>query len=511
MSTSDAGPTVSMDRGKTARSALWSLVENGGLSLISLGSLIIYTRLLSTAEFGLFSIVLALTELLQVLVTMLFHDALVQRAEVSELHFDTAFSFSLVLSAVLLLLCCAFSPLFALLVGKPGAGLVLGSMALCFPAASLGATIVARQRRTLSFRPLAIRSLVGRFAGAAGGITLVALGAGVWGLIAQQILIQLVGSLTLWATCDQRPRLRFASKEFKELSVFGLYAVGALFLTFGVKRLFTLLTGVFLGVTVAGYLNLGFRAVDVFWSIASTAATQVALPMLSSLQSDLPRLKRSFQLATGFVCSGLYLLFVGMALTAPEVVSLLFGDKWLPSAPYVTALALLVLLQGPRLLVGPMLTALGRPRDLLLGKAAELVFVVTAIFVSGVPTLSWAIGIWIARELVSLPVTSRMVRSATTLGFFDQFRGAAVPLASSVVMAGAVLLLRLSLPPGLSPLIRLGLLATAGGCCFLLTACILDRALIRMVFRFAQSALARELPTSTVSGALVAPQSSPAK
>ncbi len=43
-------------------------------------SLIVYMRLLSAADFGLFSAALALIELLGVLVTMLFHNALVQRS-----------------------------------------------------------------------------------------------------------------------------------------------------------------------------------------------------------------------------------------------------------------------------------------------------------------------------------------------------------------------------------------------------------------------------------------------
>jgi len=488
-----------MDQAKTARSALWSLVENGGLSVISMASLIIYTHLLSTSEFGLFSIVLALIELLQVVVTMLFHDALVQRGEVTDLHFDTAFTFSLLLSVALFVGCCLFSPLFALMVKNPGAALVLCAMALCLPAASFSATIVARQRRELSFRPLAIRSLVGRSAGALGGIALVALGAGVWGLIAQQVLIQLVGSLILWKTCDVRPKLRFGRQECRELSAFGVYAVGALFLNFGVKRLFTVLTGLFLGVTFAGYLNLSFRAVDVFWAIASTAVTQVALPMLSSLQSDLSRVKRTFQAATGFVCTALYALFVGIAVTSPEVVSVLFGTKWLPSAPYISALAMLVLLQAPRLMVTPMLTALGRPRDLLIGKAAELLFVVAAIFISRSPTLAWAIGIWIAREAISLPIMSKLMKNATTMGFIDQFRGVVVPAISSLVMAAGVLALRPHLPAGLVPVVRLAVLAVVGSVCFLGTAALLDRELVKTVLRFARAAFGGKRSTEALS------------
>jgi O-antigen/teichoic acid export membrane protein len=502
---------MSAEPNKTARSAMWSLLENGGLCVISMGSLIIYTHLLSSPEFGLFSIVLALIELLQVLITMLFHDALVQRENATELHFDTAFSFGIGLSIVLFALCCLFSPVFAHLVKSPGAAWVLCSMALCLPASSISATIVARQRRELSFRPLAIRSLVGRFAGALGGIALVAMGAGVWGLIAQQVLIQLVGSGLLWATCDAKPRLRFGKKEFNELFGFGAYAMGALFLTFGVKRLFTVLTGLFLGVTVAGYLNLSFRAVDAFWAIASTAATQVALPMLAAQQSDLPRLKRTFQFSTGLVSSTLYLLFVGIAVTAPEVVSVLFGVKWLPSAPYVTALALLVLVQAPRLLVTPMLTALGRPRDLLLERAAELVFVVAAVCLSRTPTLAWAVGIWITRELLSLPITSYMLKRSTALGLVDQLRGITVPLLASGVMALVVYLIRLRLPLDLQPVARLAVLSSAGGVSFLAAAYLFDRELVKTVWRFGQSAIGRQLAVTSVPTVEVAPHSSPAK
>jgi PST family polysaccharide transporter len=234
--------------------------------------------------------------------------------------------------------------------------------------------------------------------------------------------------------------------------------------------------------------------------------------MLAAQQSDLPRLKRTFQFSTGLVSSTLYLLFVGIAVTAPEVVSLLFGAKWLPSAPYVTALALLVLVQAPRLLVTPMLTALGRPRDLLLERAAELAFVVAAVCLSRTPTLAWAVGIWIVRELLSLPITSYMLKRSTALGLVDQLRGITVPLLASGVMALVVYMVRLRLPLDLAPVARLAVLSSAGGSSFLAAAYLFDRELVKTVWRFAQSAVGRQLAVAHVPSAeSVAPQSSPAK
>lgn len=482
---------MSVDRERTAKSALWSLVENAGLALISMGTLVIYTHLLSTAEFGLFAVVLALVELLQIFVTMFFHDALVQREDATELHYDTAFTFGVALSGVLVVLCVAAAPLFAAAVSEPRAANVLRAMSLCFPAAAVSATIVARQRRELSFRPLALRSLVGRFAGAGIGVALIAAGGGVWGLIAQQVLILAVGSAILWKTCETPPRLRFGRKEFKDLFQFGLYSMGSLFVVFGVKRIFAVVTGIFLGVEVAGYLNLSFRAIDVFWSIAATAATQVALPTLASLQQDMPRLRRAFQFATSFVCVVLYACFIGIGVISPEIVRLMFGEKWLPAAPYITVLSLLVLVQGPRVLVAPLLTALGRPKDLLLSKAAELAFVVVALGVTRVPSLSWAVGIWVARELLALPITLRLLKRASGLGAWAQLRGAVVPLAASSALVAAVLLGRYLLPTSSGLVTRLAVLIPLGAIGFLTVLLLLDRELLKSLLGFAQSALGR--------------------
>jgi O-antigen/teichoic acid export membrane protein len=492
---------VSVDRDRTAKSALWSLLENGGLALISMGTLVIYTRLLSASQFGLFSVALALIEMLQVFVTMFFHDALVQRKGITELHFDTAFTFSMALSLAMMLGCAAASRPFEASVHEPGAGFVLCALSLCFPAAAWSSTIVARQRRGFGFRPLALRSLVGRLCGAFIGVGLIAAGAGVWGLIAQQVLIQAVGSAFLWHTCKQRPRLRFGLRELKELSAFGVYSLGSLCLGFGIKRAFTVAAGLFLGVTLAGYLNLSFRAVDVFWAISSTAATQVALPLLASLQGDLPRLKRAFQLAMSLVCTMLYSSFIGLGLLAPEVVQVLFGAKWLPSAPYVTLLSCLVLVQAPRVLVAPLLTALGRPKDLVIGKAFEFAFVLLSLSVTRVPSLGFAVGIWILREILALPINVAQLKRASGFGLVEQFKGALMPLLATAGMAGAVLSARLALPPSLGPLGTLAVLIPCGASAFLVAICTLDRSLVKTLLDVARAALSKRRRTQAVDQA----------
>ena len=477
-----------VSRSTTAKSLVWSTVENGGLAVISFVSLIVYMRLLSAADFGLFSAALALVELLGVLVTMLFHNALVQRPDVTESDFNTAFTATMALSLLLAAWCWAMAPLFATSMHQAGAARVLTWMGLVFPCSAVSATLVARQRRLFAFRALALRSLVGRAVGGGIGIAAAFMGAGLWSLVLQQILIAAIGSLVLWMAADKTPRLRFRYGEFKQMIGFGALSVSGLLLSSSIRRVFTLLASSFLGVEAAGYLNLSFRVVDVFWAIAATAVGQVALPLMAGLQFEPDRLKRAYQASTQFSCLALYPCFVGLGAVAPDVVEVLFGHRWQPSSPYVTVLGFLVLLQVPRLVFTPLLTALGRPRDPLVGLLAELLFMLGVSWTLGMPSLPWAIALWVASECVLVLVSSWVLRRATGYSVIEQFGGVLKPLLASLLMAAAVIETRLQLPAELGPVLRLAVLLPLGATVFALAIFILDRRLVKDFLEFARTA-----------------------
>jgi O-antigen/teichoic acid export membrane protein len=253
-----------------------------------------------------------------------------------------------------------------------------------------------------------------------------------------------------------------------------------------------LLTTSFLGVEAAGYLNLSFRVVDVFWGIAATAVAQVALPLLAGLQFEPARLKRAYQAATQFSCLAIYPCFVGLASVAPDIVDLLFGHRWQPSSPYVAVLGFLVLLQVPRMAFTPLLTALGKPRDSLVGSSAELVFMLAAVWFSRVPSLPWAIGIWAASECVLVLVSSWVLRRATGYSVIEQFHGVLKPLLASLLMAAVVKETGLSLPAEFGPLLRLTMLIPLGAVVFAAAILLLDRKAVKTFLEFVQTAFQRE-------------------
>jgi PST family polysaccharide transporter len=219
--------------------------------------------------------------------------------------------------------------------------------------------------------------------------------------------------------------------------------------------------------------------------------TQVALPILARLQSDSERLERAYRSALEFTCLILYPCFVGIAVLAPEVVALLFGRQWLASSPYVTALALLILFQAPRLLITPMLTAVSRPRAPMIGVAVEMIVMLGLMTTVGARSLPWAVAIWASRELAGAPVMAAVLRRITGIGIVAQLKGVVVPLSASAMMGVTVCALRQVVPADLGPAARLALLVPAGAAAFVAGAWVVGRASVTNVFAFVSSATAR--------------------
>jgi O-antigen/teichoic acid export membrane protein len=176
---------------------------------------------------------------------------------------------------------------------------------------------------------------------------------------------------------------------------------------------------------------------------------------------------------------------------APEVVELMFGGKWLEASPYVAVLACLIVVQAPRILIAPMLTAIGRPADSMIGRAVELSVMLAALLASGVPTLESAMTIWVARELIGFPVMGFILQRATGLGAVEQLRGVAKPLVASLVMCAAILAAR-GLIADLSALARLSMLVPTGAAVFIGTICLIDMPLVKDLSGFALSSVQRQ-------------------
>lgn len=475
---------MSEHKGRVARSLVWTSLESFGVSGISLISIVVYARFLAPTELGIAAMALSVVQLVNIPVELLFHDALVQRKETTERHFDTAFSVSVLLGLLLMGVCWFGAEWLSGVIGVPAMAPVLQWMSLSLPFMGFASALIARQRRAMEFRPLAVRSVAGRSLGGITGIVLAIGGAGVWSLVAQQVLTVAFSTIFLWGLASKRARFRIHWSDCGELISFGLFSTLFMFLAVSIQRIFILMVGALLGSHIAGYFDLAFRIVNTSRDLFSGAVSQLSLPMFARLQESRQALAAAYFSAVQFTSALMFPLFIGLAVCSSELVTLVFGARWQDAVPIVATLAVLTVHFFARMYSAPMMNAAGRPSFPIYALAIQVVFVVIGMLLIGRESYFWATAIWVARLVVSTPVEMIMLKRATGLGLREQMRGLPVLLVCTLGMALAALAVKYGLAADWPILARLVLMSAVGALVYLALLWLADRTLVRRIFGF---------------------------
>ncbi|MFM9916819.1 MAG: oligosaccharide flippase family protein [Rhizobacter sp.] len=500
---SDAPPPAHTNREATARALVWTLLESFGLSGLSVVALVVLSRYVSPAEFGVASLALAVVQMATVIVERLFHDPLIQRRDLTARDSASAFSATVVLGILLMLSCWVAAPWLARTFGQPGMASLLYWMSTGILAASLSTVLIALHRREMAFRALAVRSLVARAVAALIAIVLAMWGAGVWSIVAQQVLTASLAAAALWwLSAVARPHLAWDGRALREMVVLGIPSTLQQFMWIANARLFLLLAGTQLNVVALGQIALAFRAVDMMRDLLAQAVSQLALPLFARVEREQGDRRRAFVSAVRLTSAVMLPVFTGLAVLAPEVIELAFGAQWLAAAPFVSLLALLTFHFFPRMFVTPLLSALGRPATTMVGSLVQALFIAAALWMATDPSPALVMAVWASRLLVSTPIDMWMLKRLAGIGYLDQWRGAFNPALASAVAAAAMTGMRLAgwLPASVLP--RLMLSVMTGAALYGLTLWLIDRALlneVRTVFAMAVSR-GKSRPASSSGG-----------
>ena len=129
----------------------WAAGESVGVAAISLITFIVLARLLEPQDFGIFALASVFIFFCNLLIAHGLSDALVQRQDVDDEHFDTAFWSTLLLSLLLTGGCLLAAGPAAALLKEPGLAQVLPWLALSLPLGAASTVQMAIFRRDMRF------------------------------------------------------------------------------------------------------------------------------------------------------------------------------------------------------------------------------------------------------------------------------------------------------------------------------------------------------------------------
>lgn len=452
---------------KITKSAGWSMLEAFGQVVLSMIGLVVLARILGPKDFGIAMLALAIVQILNLLIEYLFREAIVQRRDLQPGHLDTAFWTIVGLSIVIVAGCWAGADLIAIPFGDPRlAGLLRGmSVTLIFSAVT-GITI-GWLRRRMMFRQIAIGTVCGRLAGSGTAIAMALSGAGVWSLVGQQIATYVVVALISWHFTQWRPRLHFSIPRLKELSRFALPMLASEAILVGNQRLFYVAVGLLFGPTILGYFSLAARLTETVRDVVGTVTHQLTMSIFAQQQADAAQLRQSVYATMRFTSIIVVPVFTGIALCAPEILTVLFGPTWQPSVPLMRLLAMGSLVGLAFGAVNTALTATGRPVWRLVKNAVDMAVSIGGLFLLAGFGYVVAGSVLLLRQVFSLPPVLIAGGRIIGVGMGGIARSVGPAAIAAIAMTAAVLAVRAFLPGDFGPdefgmIARLALMIVTG-------------------------------------------------
>jgi O-antigen/teichoic acid export membrane protein len=418
------------------RGVAWRLTSQGLTQIVRLVVTFVLARFLAPSEYGIASLALLVTGFVFVFSDLSLGAAIVQRTTISERDLATMFWVTLAAGTLFTLTGIAASGLVADIFDEPTLQGLFAVMSLTFLITSLGATQQAVLTRSMSFRQLELRMIVGTLVGGVIGVALAVAGAGPWAIIGQQVSVSAVSTILLWLTCPWRPSFRFSWRSVRELGGFSGKVMGNRLLYVADSTLTTGLIGKILGPQSLGLYVVANNVVQVPLSGVVFPLADVFFPAFSRLQDDKHRIGAmwlsSLPYAVGMAAPAL----LGLAVVAPDFVAVALGSKWSGLTPVLQVLAIYGVVRAVQGLNTPIIMATGRVTFLVQISVWSLVVGVAAVVIgsfAGVIGVSVSLAIS-GTLLVGLPVLWYVGR-VVGVTLLDIGRALSGVLQASVIMA----------------------------------------------------------------------------
>jgi O-antigen/teichoic acid export membrane protein len=336
---------------KSVRGGIAVLLSQGTSAVLQLGTLLVLARLLSPTDYGLQAMVLSLTNLVSLLKDAGLNFATVNREKVTHEQISTLFWINVALGVFLTLVVAAAGRFLVIFYKDPRLLWITVASSSIFLFNSLAVQHRALLDRAMRFMASSTIDISSVVAGTVVAIVMAAKGYGYWSLICQNIILSLLTAIGTWIAIPWVPgRPRWTSQSWSMVRSGGVVTLNSITMYFAYNTE-KILLGHFWGPALLGIYGRAYQLANLPVQQITNSMGSVAFPMLSRLQSDPPRLRRSYLKLHSLVVIATVPMVFGCAIFADEIVRVALGPKW-------RGAALILRLLSPAMLVFALMNPL---------------------------------------------------------------------------------------------------------------------------------------------------------
>lgn len=324
------GSTVSSNASKTAKSFVWSFLEQGGSKAIQLIVQIILARILAPEAFGILAILLVVSQLMDSVAQSGLGTAIIQKKDANAVSYTTAWWLSLLIAVFLYVVVFFTAPMFEMFYGMDGLANYLRVLSLVVFFNAANSIQRSYLQRSMDFKSIFRASTIAVLLSGVIGIALAEFGWGVWALILQTLLQSFFLFIVMWFQISWRPSLNFSISQAKELFSYGwkICATGILGVFYqGVSEL---IIGRVCSASALGFFSQGRKYPNAAIAVLGNALQNVMFPALALVKDNH---EKFIQVFVKFLKTGTFIVapfsFL-LTIVSEPIVALLLTEKWLP-------------------------------------------------------------------------------------------------------------------------------------------------------------------------------------
>lgn len=326
--------------GRATSGILWSAFERFGQQGLSFLVQIVLARLLAPEQFGLIAMVAVFVALCQGIADAGFHEAIIQKKELSDSLVSTVFYTNLLFACVLTVVLWFGAPYVADFYDQERLALLLRVLSIGLIIDGFARIQLTLLQKGMLFRKLATATLTASLLSGVVAVTLAFMGFGVWALIAQVLIQRSLVACMLWFQSDWRPVFSYSFVRLREILPFASRMFASNILNNVFQQVYVLFIG-----KIGSPVQLGYyQRADSFKRLASSASNtlmaRITFPLFAQVQDDPVRLRRGFIKACQLLAFTFFPFMAVLAAVGEPLIVTLIGEKWLPALPYLQLLCI---------------------------------------------------------------------------------------------------------------------------------------------------------------------------
>jgi polysaccharide transporter, PST family len=321
----------------------------------------ILSRLLTSTDYGLVAIASPFIAFAMLITDAGLGMSLVRSTPLDDdVAWSTSFWVIFSLGAAFATLLLLLSPLVAYAFGEPRLQPIF--VVLSFTIAAQAAVVVpgAALQQSRRFSAVAVIEISSTLLGIASAVTAALMGAGVWALVAQQIMFFAVRLLLTFICSPFRPRLVFDLGAIRHHLAFGRDILSTNLIAHVSGSIDNVAIGGVLGPPAVGFYNMAMQFIRLPTTVITGPLQFVLYSHMATIKDNLPAIRRTFLLITRILAI-LVIPSLGMVAAAHgPVFKLVLSEKWAQSGTLFMLLATAGAVQAMMALGGDIMLVLGR-------------------------------------------------------------------------------------------------------------------------------------------------------